>query len=398
MIRKESIFSVFVLMLCILLSANSANAQKKKKTTERFPAKLETYITFDKASAYYTKEGLNNLDSIYMIAFSKDNNRFYKMTITGYDDGEPVTEQTSSLARQRAVMVFKYFASREETEYIIKRTPSYYISSCDGQKEYYIKYKMPFDFRWINLDGNEEAVKEHEGIDLRGKVHIYVEEDAEDCLGAFYDYDYPSTDTVINGTYSKVLMPKGSIAYIHHTKDTVNMDFTAKYEEVMGFDALTSKYFLVPHKKQYIINAGYMVLTPNYKPDYSTCVNEDTAGRSIKIEVFLEKQQQAANLKFFGKTYKPDGTWQYKALKTLKRKDKETGDMWITCEIWPNQLDTVFIGKKVEEKEMSDYFYSASSEDNGSFEAMGGWLRCYKLDRNGKMVIKDKMQAVLRKP
>lgn len=386
-----------VLLMCLVAVVFSAQAQKKKKVVERFPAKMEAYINFDRGSAYYTKDGLNKLDSIYMIAFDKENKRFYKMTITGYDDGEEVSESTTDLARDRAVMVFKYFASREETEYIIKRTPSYQVTSCAGQQEYYIKYKMPFDFRWINIANADKNILP-EGIDCKGKVHVIVEEDQEDCLGSFYDYDFPSQDTVLTGNYTKVTIPKGAIEYLHHTKDTLKNEYSIQFKDVMAFDDLADNYFLVPHNKQYIINAGYIVIAPSSKPDYNTCVGKDTIQPNIDIRVFLEPNQKNSGLKFFGKTYKPNGDIVYKAISTKKIKDKEADEMWIQCLITPFQFDTIFVGKKVEEKEMSDYFYPGRSEEPGSFECLGGWLKCYKLDKTGKYVLKDKMQGILRKP
>lgn len=385
-------------LICLTLITIGLQAQRKKKVKEPiYPAKLEAYIDFDEGSSYYTKDGLNTLDSIYMLAFNKKNNRFYKMTITGYDDGEPVSEQTSRLARDRAVMVFKYFSSREETEYIIKRTPSYYESSCEGKKEYYIKYKMPFDFRWINLANNDEW-KQETSVMPKGKVHVLVEEDQEGCLGEFLDYDYPQSDTVMKGSAAIVKMPKGCIAYVHHTKDTLSQDFSVSYKEVMSFEELTENYFLVPHKKQYIVNAGYLVIHPSYMPDYSNCIEQDTAGRNIHISLFLEEQQRSANLKFYAKSKKPNGEIVYKSIRTSKKKNKDTGELWLEADITPDQLDTVYLGKKVEAKDMKDYFYSAKSEEPGSFEAMGGWLRTYKLDSKGNMQMKDKMKAVLRKP
>ena len=59
---------------------------------------------------------------------------------------------------------------------------------------------------------------------------------------------------------------------------------------------------------------------------------------------------------------------------------------------------TIYIGKKIEEKEMSDYFYPAKEGEPGAFQAMGGWLKPYKLDKKGSYVIKKAMQMILRKP
>ena len=379
---------------------------KKKRTGTRnntntepqFPQRVEAYISFDKGNAYYTKGGLNTLDSLYLIAFAKNNNRFYKMTVIGYDDAEPITEQTSSLARDRAVMTFKYFSSREETEYIIKRTPSTYNQLCVGEIPYYIKYKMPFDFKWINLYNVANEERTENNIYLIGKVHIIIEDDPEDCLGEYYDYDWPMNDTVLQANYATVRIPKGTLDYIHHTKDTIVYQCPITYKEIMSFEQLTSNYFLIPQKKQYILNAGYIVIAPERKPDYFTCASRDNIQPTIQIDVPIESGQQSAGLKFYGKTYKPNGDIVYKAISTKKIKDKDTKEQTLQCFITPFQFDTIFLGKKIEEKEISNYFYPAKEGEPGAFEAMGGWIKPFKLDKRGEYVIKEPMQAILRKP
>lgn len=386
----------------VILSPQPAKKKRgdKRQASEEnpYPERVEAYISFDKGNAYYTKGGLNALDSLYMMTFSNSNNRFYKMTIIGYDDGEAITEETSSLARDRAVMIFKYFSSREETEYIIKRTPSSYTQLCVGEVPYYIKYKMPFDFKWVNLYTLAQEERVENNISLAGKAHIIIEDDPEDCLGEYYNYDWPATDTVLQANYAIVKIPKGTLDYIHHTKDTITYKCPIQYREVMSFEQLTSNYFLVPHKKQYILNAGYIVVSPERKPDYSSCANKESIEANIQIDVPIETQQQAAGLKFFGKTYKPNGEVVYKAISTKKIKDKDTKQQTLECFITPFQFDTIFLGKKIEEKEMSNYFYPAKEGEPGAFEAMGGWLKPFKLDKRGEYVIKEAMQAILRKP
>lgn len=375
------------------------SSPKKDNNTEiKFPKRVEAYISFDKGNAYYTKGGLNTLDSLYLLTFSKNNDRFYKMTIIGYDDAEPISEQTSSLARDRAVMIFKYFSSREETEYIIKRTPSSYNQLCVGEVPYYIKYKMPFDFKWINLYNVATEERVENNISLVGKVHIIIEDDPEDCLGEYYDYDWPMNDTVLQANYATVKIPKGTLDYIHHTKDTIVYKCPIMYREVMSFEQLTANYFLIPHKKQYILNAGYIVVSPERKPDYSSCIDKDNIQATIQIDVPIETQQQSAGLKFYGKTYKPNGEVVYKSISTKKIKDKETKEQTLQCFITPFQFDTIFLGKKIEEKDMGSYFYPAKEGEPGSFEAMGGWIKPFKLGKRGEYVIKEPMQAILRKP
>ncbi|MBQ0113570.1 MAG: hypothetical protein KBT03_10605 [Bacteroidales bacterium] len=374
------------------------NQNQKQEVVNPYPERVEAYINFEKGNAYYTRGGLNALDSIYLMTFNSSNNRFYKMTIIGYDDGGEITEESSSLARDRAIVVFKYFSSREETEYIIKRTPSTYTQSCVGEINYYIKYKMPFDFQWLNLYNLPEDEKTENGISLASKVHIIIEEDQEDCLGEYYDYDWPAQDTVLSGNHAKVMIPKGTLEYIHHTKDTIPYSCNIEYKEMLSFEKLTSNYSLVPHKKQYIINAGYIVVAPEKKPDYSSCASKDTITPTILISVPIEKQQQAAGLKFYGKTYKPNGEVVYKSISTKKIKDKDTKDVTLECYITPFQFDTIYLGKKVEEKEMGDYFYPAREGEPGAFEAMGGWLKPFKLNKQGDYIIKESMQSILRKP
>ena len=377
---------------------NNRNSNKKLSLEQAFPSRVEAYICFDNGSTYYTKGGLNTLDSIYLLTFNNKNPRFYKMTIVGYDDGQAINEQNSSLARERAVMVFKYFASREETEYIIKRTPSSYTQSCVGNVPYYIKYKMPFDFKRINLCQKTEEERMENGISLASKVHIIIEDDPEGCLGEYYDYDYPSQDTTLSGNSASVLIPKGSLEYIHHTKDTISYSCDINYKEVMSFEDLTSNYSLVPHKKQYIVNGGYIVVKASHQPDYGKCETKEEFLPVIKIDVPIEMQQNAARLKFYAKSYKPDGSFIYKPVATKAIKDKDTKQQTLECFIDAFQLDTIYLGKKIEEGEMSDYFFPAKEGEPGAFEAVGGWLKPYKLSKKGTYVLKKNMKAVLRKP
>ncbi len=379
---------------------------KKKRSSSKaaqtpvdpYPNRIEAYICFEPSSAYYTEAGLDILDSIYTIAFDKANNKFYKMTIEAYDDAEPLHEGNASLARDRAVMIFNYFSSREESEFIIKRTPSTYTHSCSGEMPYFIKYKMPFDFKWVNLYKKSEEERVQNGIDLAGKVHLLIEEDVEGCLGDYYNYYYPASDTVMNGPCSLVRIPQGALESITHTKDTIEYSCNITYNEYMTFEALTSNYHLVPHKKQYIINAGYIVIDADHKPDYESCVNKENFQNVISVRVPIELQQNEARLKFYAKTYDAKGKPVYKSIPTKREKDKETKLQTLTTEINAFQLDTIYIGKKIEEKEMSDYFFPAKEGEPGAFQAMGGWLKPYKLDKRGAYVIKKQMQLVLRKP
>lgn len=390
---------------CNYLMVSQPPKQKKGRTSKKqeptapyYPERIEAYICFEPSSAYYTEEGLNILDSIYSIAFAKGNTKFYKMTIDAFDDADPLNEMNASLARDRAAMIFNYFSSREGTEFIIKRTPSTYIHSCSGEMPYYIKYKMPFDFKWTNLYNKTEEERTKDGISLVGKVRLIIEDDPEGCLGEYFDYYYPSQDSVLSGNHASVTIPKGALESITHTKDTIEYTCNILYKEYMSFEELTSNYHLIPHKKQFIINAGYIVIDAEHQPDYTTCQNKENFQPIVKIRVPIELQQNDARLKFYAKVYDNKGRPVYKSIPTKKEKDKETKLQTLTADLTAFQLDTIYLGKKVEEKELSDYFFSAKEGEPGAFQAMGGWLKPYKLNKKGQYIIKKQMQMVLRKP
>jgi hypothetical protein len=379
---------------------------KKKKTANKkdqvpvdpYPDRMEAYICFEPASAYYTEAGLDILDSIYSIAFDKANNKFYKMTIEAYDDAEPVNELTASLARDRAVMIFNYFSSREESEFIIKRTPSTYTHSCSGEMPYFIKYKMPFEFKWVNLYKKSEEERMNNGISLVGKVHLVIENDPEGCLGEYFDYYYPSQDSVLSGNHASVTIPKGALESITHTKDTIEYTCNISYKEYLNFEDLTNNYHLIPHKKQFLVNGGYIVIDAEHQPDYHSCQNKESFLPIVKVRVPIELHQNDARLKFYAKVYDNKGKAYYKSIPTKKEKDKETKLQTLTVDLNVFQLDTIYIGKKIEEEELSDYFYSAKEGEPGAFPLLGGWLKPYKLNKKGQYVIKKQMQMVLRKP
>ncbi|MDD2530444.1 MAG: hypothetical protein PHN41_04370 [Bacteroidales bacterium] len=366
---------------------------------KQYPEKFEAFICFEQGQHTYTKDGLDVLDSVYRLAFDQENGKFYKITIIGYDDNQALSEKSSSLARERAIRVFDYFASREGTEYIIRRTPSKYYHSCDGETECIIKYKMPFDFKWINLNGKTQAEKTINGVDLTSKAYILVENNPEEALGKFNDYYFPMQDTtLVSKNMSMLKMPKGALGSLTHTKDTIDAQMDLSFEDYLSFEEITNNYSLVPHKRQFILKAGYFVVKSNRQPNYETCKQKENFKPEITIRLPLEMQQNKARLKFFAKTYTPKGTWEYKAVPTTKDKDKETKLEAIIGNLTAFQLDTIYVGKKVAEDDMSNYFYPAKEGEPGAFRAMGGWLKPYKLDKRGTIIMKKDMEIMLRKP
>ncbi|MDR0971909.1 MAG: hypothetical protein LBM25_05965 [Bacteroidales bacterium] len=405
---KNVITYLFVLLIAFnaigqgseIIIPKTAKGRVQNKNMKVYPEKFEAYIGFNKGEATYREDALNVLDSIYNIVFTLDNGMFYKITMIGYDDDEKLEEENTSLARDRVITTFRYFADREQTEYIIRRTPTKFFSSCSGEEQVVIKYKVPFDFKWINLYEKVPSEKiSNQKIALSGKVHIIIENNPDECLGKFNDYYFPSQDTtLVTKNFSMLKVPKGALESITHTKDSMQNDMTLSFDEVITFEDITRNYSLVPHKKQYIINAGYFVVKSNHQPNYSTCKTKENFQQVITIRLPLEEQQTKARLKFYAKTYNPDGSWQYKSVPTKREKDKETKAEAIVGSFTAFQLDTIYVGKRVDEGDMSNYFYPAKEGEPGCFRAMGGWLKPYKLDKRASIIMKKDMEALLPQP
>lgn len=257
---------------------------------------------------------------------------------------------------------------------------------------------MPIDFKWVNLSSNNKAEKFYNGINLSGKVLISIEDNPEECLGKFNDYYYPSQDTTILGKFSMLKMPNGALGSITHIKDTIKYDMTLGFEEVLSFEDVTRNYSLIPHDRQYIIKSGFFVIKSNKTPDYSNCKLKENYPSTISLRLPIEEHQETARLKFYAKTYRSNGTWEYKTIPTKREKDNETKAITLIGEFSGFQLDTIFLGKRISERDMSEYFYPAKEGEPSAFSALGGWLKPYKLDKRGSIILKKEMEMVLRRP
>lgn len=361
-----------------------------------YPARIDALICFEPMQDRFLLDALYSLDSIYNMVFKNNNDRFYKVTIVGYDDGKPISEESSKLARQRAVSVFNYFSSREETEYIVKTTASSYFNSCKGDVDCLIRYKVPFDFKWINLFKKSDQERMFNNVSLESKCHIIIEEDPEACLGEFFDYYVPGRDTTLFGEIAKIKFHKGSINKTLHTKDTLKYNCSITFQEYLSFESLTSNYHMVPHKKQRIINAGYFVINCPQKPDFKECGNPQNYPDSIFITVPLEEHQFKGNLKFYAKQPNSKGELEYKVIPTKRERDRETKTTFLIGTLNAFQCDTVYLGRRVAEDEMRNYFYPSQKGEPGAFYLEDVWIKPYRLNKRGEMEMKKKMIPLLR--
>ena len=86
---------------------------------------------------------------------------------------------------------------------------------------------------------------------------------------------------------------------------------------------------------------------------------------------------------------------EYKALTTKKMPSKVS--LSVQAAINVMQLDTIFLGKRIQPNELSDYFFECKTDlEDGSFKAEGKQWKAYRLDRHGNYEIKKPLRQLMR--
>lgn len=357
------------------------------------PVKFEVIVSFEEGTSRYALDAIDILDSAYNIGFSNKNPRFYKITITGFDDGKELTENNNTLAKDRTEAVYHYFTSRSKAEFMIRIAPSTYMHSCLGEQQEMLRYRVPVDFKWVSLYGKpEKETKYTQKISLFGKVLVTFEEDMEACVGKFNNCYIPRRDTIIRTPYSTTILSKGCFQQIIGTKDDCITDLDFTVEEHLDYKPIIENYFLIPHKKQILVQAGYIILRSNRTLKYGEC--KQPLPDSIFVRFATREEQTENDIRIIGKTYSEKGGIEYKPLRTKKIRSKVT--VGIEAAINAAQVDTIFIGKRIQEEELSKYFYPAKSGEPGVFEVDGDYYKAYKLNKYGEYVMKKPFEALFR--
>ena len=61
------------------------------------------------------------------------------------------------------------------------------------------------------------------------------------------------------------------------------------------------------------------------------------------------------------------------------------------------QLDTIFLGKRIQPDEIDDYFYQIKTNvEEGSFEYKGKYYKAFKVNKNGDYEMKAPLQQLFR--
>ena len=391
--KTTTVFLTIAMFLTGLASAQtgiyipSAKPIKNMQKAMVHPEKFCLLINYSGSSADYTVNDLDWLDSVYRVAFAdRSNPRLYAITIEGYSNSE-------SLSQERVDRVYNYFANRCYAPFPIRYATNPIHCTCHGDTVETVRYEVPVDRKAYNVKDLPESRRTfNKNISLDNCVLISLSHDPDACLGAARGCAVPSVDSTIRGYYASVFMKRGALYNVTNTKDSCPSDVSFSIEEHLDYKPIVEEYFLVPHRKQYIVQVGYVVLHSSINRNYGECTG--VLPDSIYVRFPVTQEQLDNKIRIFGKKYSEKGV-EYKALTTKKIPSKVSLNIQAAINVM--QLDTIFLGKRIQPNELSDYFYECKTDmEDGSFKAEGKHWKAYRLDKHGEYEIKKSLRALMR--
>lgn len=358
------------------------NMQKAMENPDVFCLLIE----YNGTSESYGTNDLDWLDSAYRVAFSRENPKLYSVTIEGYSSSE-------SLSEQRVDLVYNYFAGRCYAPFPIRYATNPIHCNCHGDTTEVVRFEVPVDRKSYNVSDLPESRRTfNKNIKLSNCVLITFRHNPDECLGAARGCIVPSMDTTVRGYYASVFMKRGALYSVADTKDSCPEALQFSIEEHLEYKPLVEEYFLVPHHKQFIVQVGYVVLHSSLNRKWGEC--SLPLPDSIYVRFPVTQEQLDNKIRIFGKKYSEKGM-EYKALTTKKMPSKVS--LSVQASINAMQLDTIFLGKRIQANELSDYFYRCDSDmETGSFKANGKYWKAYRLDRHGNYEIKKPLRELMR--
>ena len=343
-------------------------------------------INYNGSATSYGVNDLDWLDSVYRVAFNRDNPKLYSITIEGYSSSE-------TLSAERVEHIYNYFANRCYAPFPIRYATNPIHCNCHGDTVETVRYEVPVDKRAYNVKDLPESRRTlNKTISLNNCVLITCRHNPDECLGASRGCMVPSVDSTVRGYYASVFMKRGALYSVTDTKDSCPSDVHFSIEEHLDYKTVVEEYFLVPHKKQLIVQVGYIVLHSSINRKWGEC--SQTLPDSIYVRFPVTQEQLDNKIRIFGKKYSEKGM-EYKALTTKKIPSKVSLNVQAAINVM--QLDTIFLGKRIQPNELSDYFYECKTDmEDGSFSADGKHWKAYRLDKHGNYEIKKSLRALMR--
>lgn len=364
----------------------SAKPIKNMQKAMESPDLFCLLIQYNWTDSTYAPGDLDWLDSAYNVAFNRDNPKLYSISIEGY--GGANEAQTKA----RVEGIYRYFAHRCHAPFPIRYATNQIHCSCHGDTIEQLRYEVPTNMQVYNVADLPESRRTfNKSIDLSDCVLVTFKHNPDECIGMSRGCYIPAVDSTIRGYYASVFMKKGALYSVTNTKDSCpHPEFWI--EEHLDYKQTVESYFLVPHKKQLIVQVGYIVLHSNINREYGECSQLLTD--SIYVRFPITPEQWENKLRIYGKKYSEKGV-EYKALTTKKVPSKISIN--IQAAVNPMQLDTIFLGKRIQPEELKDYFFEVKTDmEDGSFTVDGHHYKAYRLDKHGDYEIKKALKSLMR--
>ena len=351
------------------------------------PQAFYLLLSYQGSDSTYNITHLDLLDSAYRIAFSEENPMLYTMVVESYAGAD------ETLGNKRVEAVVRYFSKRCHSLFPIRyaRTPIH--CSCHGDSVETIRFEVPtatavYDCATLP----SERLKLNKSIDLTNSVLVTFRNNPDECIGSARGCYVPAADSLVRGYYAQLFLARGSVYSVSGTKDTCPSNIQIKVDDHLDYRTTVERYSLIPHPKHILVQAGYVVVSSNYARTLDEC--EEPQKDSIFIRIPATPEQVAAKLKFFARVKTSRGI-EYKALPTRKMPGK--GELMLQAPINVAQFDTIYLGKRISEKELKDYFFEVDSPTEAASFAVGNrFFVAYRVDKHGSYELRKDLRDLFR--
>lgn len=344
-------------------------------------------LSYNGNDSAYSVNDLDLLDSAYRIAFAIDNPNYYTMTVESYGDSD------ESLGQRRVDGVVRYFADRCYAPFPIRMANNPIRCSCHGDTVETLRFEVPVTTAVYNTADLPEARRMlNKNIPLQNAVLVTFTNNPDECVGTARGCFMPAEDSLVRGYYATLFLARGSVYSVAGTKDTCPGGLEVTVDDHLDYRQNVERYRLIPHPKQLLVQAGFIIVNSNFGRTADECEVEQKD--SVFIRIPATQEQLAAKLKFFAKVKTSRGL-EYKALPTRKLPGK--GDLVLQAPISVDQFDTIYLGKRIQEKELDDYFYEVDSPTEAAAFAVGKrFFVAYRVDKHGQYELKKPLRDLFR--
>lgn len=359
------------------------NMQKALHNPETF----YLLLCYDGDAPTYSVSDLDLLDSAYRIAFDIENPMYYTMAVESYGDGN------EALGKERVDAVYRYFAMRGGQTFPVRVARNNIHCSCMGDTVETLRFEVPVTTSVYNAAELPESRRTlNKSIALQNCVLVTFRNDPDECVGSARGCYVPAEDSIVRGYYASLSLAKGSVRAVDNTKDTCPSGLEIVVEDHLDYRKVVEQYGLVPHRKQIIVQAGYIVIKSNWAQTMDSCTQPQKD--SIFVRIPATPEQVAAKLKFFAKVKGSRGV-EYKQLPT--RKVPGRAELMLQAPINVTQFDTIYVGKRIQEKELGKYFYQVDGPTEAAAFKVGDryWV-AYSVGKGGRYELKKSLMELFR--